>query len=126
MKKSYWLGYGNLQTEYGYEPSQELVDDVGDSILEINEDEVEFLVTESADWEGELDGFLEEPEDWCESWLESIMRITPIEPDFLERAVPAMAKGFLYLLGKEYLTQNWDSEYKAECIAKLNTILKGA
>ena len=124
MKKSYWLGHSNLQTEYGYEPSQELLDDVGDDILEINEDEVEFFVTESSDWETELEGFLEEPEDWCESWLESIMRITPIESDFLHRAVPAMAKGFLYLL-QSWRTENWDSEYKAECVEKLNRILKG-
>jgi len=124
MKKCYWLGFGNLQHEYGYEPSDELEEDVGDDIIKLDEDEIEFFVTESADWEMELDGFLYNPEGFCESWLESIMRITPIEPDFLRRAVPAMAKGFLYLL-QSWRTENWDSECKAECIQKLNAILKG-
>lgn len=125
MKKCYWLGHGNLQHEYGYEPSSKLEEEVGDDIFQLDESAVEFLATESSDWERELGCFLRNPKGFCESWLEVLMRITPIESDFLERAVPAMAKGFLYILGKEYRTKGWDSEYKAECIRQLQAIEKG-
>ena len=125
MKKCYWLGWGNLQTEYDYEPSEELVEDVGDDIIQLDESQIEFFVTESSEWEEELEKFVRNPEIFCESWLEALMRITPIEPDFLERAIPAMAKGFLYILTERLCASELDPDWKAECIEELSSIVKG-
>lgn len=96
-RKCYWLGIGNLQTEYDYEPSEELVADMeefGDYPFQLDEEAITFLVTESSDWKEECCKFINNPELFCESWLESLMRFGPIEPDFLKRAIPAMAEGF--------------------------------
>lgn len=100
-KKCYWLGIGNLQTEYDYEPSEELVAECGDDVFQLDEEAITYLVTESSDWQEECRRFNNDPELFCESWLESVMRFGPIEPDFLKRAIPAMAEGFRQCIESE-------------------------
>lgn len=100
-KKCYWLGIGNLQTEYDYEPSEELVAEMeedGDYPFQLDEDTIRFFIADGNHPEERFQYFINDPDNFAFEWLEVTMRMTPLENDFIQRAAKAMAKGFIQYL----------------------------
>ena len=115
-KKCYWLGYGNLQTEYDYEPSEELVAECGNDVFRLDEEAIRQFVEDGRYEIDYIKSFVWNPDEFAFRWLEITMRMTPLENDFIQRAAKAIAKGFI-----EYL-----NGYRAEGINadSLNWVIK--
>ena len=101
-KKCYWMGYGNLQLEYGYEPSQELLEEVGDDVFQLDEEAIELLVheTDGEEFRHMAEGFFANRLGYTESWLVSLTRMDGLETEFIERAANAMGKAIVEKLNK--------------------------
>lgn len=97
-KKCYWLGIGNLQTEYDYEPSEELVAECDDDVFKLDEEAIEWFIEDGNHPEERFQYFINDPDNFAFEWLEATMRMTPLENDFIQRAAKAMAKGFIKYL----------------------------
>ena len=125
--KCYWLGYGNLQTEYDYEPSEELVAECGDDVLKLDEEEIEYFVSEEAlnpDWNDCIDTFIKDPDRYVWNWLTNLMRMEPLENEFLERAKKSIGKGMLYTVNT-YRANEIDDENRKGYSEDLEAIVKG-
>lgn len=97
-RKCYWLGYGNLQTEYDYEPSEELVAEMEEDGVKLDEEAISFFIEEGRHEIEHIKYFIENPDEFTFSWLEVTMRMTPLENDFIQRAAKAIKKGFIEYL----------------------------
>lgn len=113
-KKCYWLGIGNLQTEYDYEPSEELVADMeecGEQPFQLNEEAIEFFILDEVHDYDEIEYFVKNAETYAWNWLMATMRMEPLDNDFIQRAAKAMAKGFTEYLStyrSEYHLDEWE------------------
>lgn len=123
-KKCYWLGIGNLQTEYGYEPSEELVADMeesGEQPFQLHEDTITFFIYEGDHNYDEIKYFIENPDRYAWNWLMATMRMEPLENDFIQRAAKAIAKGFVEYLNS-YRAKDWDDDVLNELLEELKNV----
>ena len=122
-KKCYWLGYGNLQTEYDYEPSEELVAECGDYPFQLDEEAIEWFIEDGNHPEERFQYFINDPDNFAFEWLEATMRMTPLENDFIQRAAKAMAKGFIEYL-KSFRGEGIPDDVKKGYIEDLKGIVE--
>lgn len=120
-KKCYWLGYGNLQTEYDYEPSEELVAECGDDVFQLDEEAIRWFIEDGRHDNGYIEYFIANPDDFAFTWLEVTMRMTPLENDFIQRAAKAIAKGFIEYLNS-YRAEGMDTDVRNGYIEDLKEI----
>lgn len=123
-KKCYWLGIGNLQTEYDYEPSEELVADreeSGDYLFQLNEEAITWFIEDGEHPEERFQYFINDPDNFAFEWLEVTMRMTPLENDFIQRAAKAIAKGFIEYLNS-YRAEGMDVDIRNGYIEDLKEI----